>query len=282
MGSARSWQTRNLVLELPLVMGVVNVTPDSFSDGGRFSVADSAVARGLELVAAGADIVDVGGESTRPGADPVDEREELIRVEGVVRRLADEGVIVSVDTMKPTVAAAAIDAGAAIVNDVGGLGSAAMRRVVADSGVGAVIMHMQGEPRTMQRSPQYVDVVSEVLSFLRARVELAVASGVDHAQIAIDPGIGFGKTGVHNLEILAGIATFTETSHPVVVGASRKRFLGDLLGIDDPVDRDRATAILSGLMFMQDVGVVRVHDVSGSQEARVLVRAIVSNREGNK
>jgi dihydropteroate synthase len=263
-------------------MGIVNVTPDSFSDGGRFDAADSAVAHGLELAEAGADIVDVGGESTRPGADPVDEPEELARVEDVVRRLARAGVTVSIDTMKPNVAAAAIEAGAAIVNDVGGLGSEAMRRLVADSGVGAVIMHMKGEPRSMQHAPVYADVVAEVAGFLHARVELAIGDGIDPRRLAIDPGIGFGKTAAHNLKILAEIAAFTRMPHPVVVGASRKRFLGDVLGIDDPADRDRVTAILSGLMFMNSVGVVRVHDVGGSQEARALVRAIVSNREGNE
>ena len=282
MGSARSWQVRNLELELPLIMGIVNVTPDSFSDGGRFDAADHAVAHGLSLVEAGADIVDVGGESTRPGADPVSEHDEMARVEGVVSRLADAGATVSIDTMKPAVAAVAIDAGAAIVNDVGGLRDEAMRRIVAESGVGVVIMHMQGEPRTMQRAPTYDDVVGEVISFLSDQVETAVAEGVDQRRIAVDPGIGFGKTAGHNFEILARIGALTSLGHPVVIGASRKRFLGEALGIDHPVDRDRATAILSGLLFDRGVGVVRVHDVAGSHEAKALVRAIVSNREGNQ
>lgn len=282
MGSARSWQVRHLELELPLIMGILNVTPDSFSDGGRFDVADLAVAHGLSLVEAGADIIDVGGESTRPGADPVSELDELARVERVVSRLADAGVTVSIDTMKPAVATAAIEAGAMIVNDVGGLTDQAMRRVVAESGVGVVIMHMQGEPRTMQRAPTYDDVVAEVLAFLSVQIERAVADGVDPRRIAVDPGIGFGKTAAHNFEVLARVGELTQMPHPVVIGASRKRFLGEALGIDHPADRDRATAILSGMLFERGVGVVRVHDVAGSHEAKALVRAIVSNREGNQ
>ncbi len=269
------WRIRDGALEPPLVMGIVNVTPDSFSDGGLWTE-ESAVRHGLELVDAGADIVDVGGESTRPGAAPVDESEELRRVLPVVADLASEGVVVSIDSMKPTVARAAVEAGARIVNDVGGLSDPAMRDVVADSGSGVVIMHMQGEPRTMQLDPRYDDVVTDIATFFHRRLEEAHAVGIDPVSIALDPGIGFGKTLEHNLELVRRMPELTGLGHHLVVGASRKRFLGTILGIEDPQQRDRATSILSALLFERGVGIVRVHDVAGSREALSLVRAIVS------
>ncbi|MDH3251097.1 MAG: dihydropteroate synthase [Acidimicrobiia bacterium] len=269
------WQIKDGALHTPLVMGIVNVTPDSFSDGGLWR-GESAVEHGLELLEAGADILDVGGESTRPGAAPVDEAEERDRVMSVVRGLASAGAVVSIDTMKPGVAAAAIDAGARIVNDVGGLSDPAMRRVVAESGAGVVIMHMQGEPRTMQDEPVYDDVVKDIGAMLRERVDAALASGIDAAAIVLDPGIGFGKTLEHNLELIRRMPELAELGHHLLVGASRKRFLGTVLGLDDPVERDRATSILSALLFERGVGIVRVHDVAGTREALSLVRAIVS------
>lgn len=269
------WQIKDGALEMPLVMGIVNVTPDSFSDGGLWG-GRAAVQHGLELVEAGADIVDVGGESTRPGAAPVDEAEELDRVLSVVDGLASAGAIVSIDTMKPGVAAAAIGAGARIVNDVGGLSDPAMRQVVAESRAGVVIMHMKGEPRTMQDDPRYTDVVNDIGTFLRERVEHAVAAGIDPASIVVDPGIGFGKTLEHNLELVRRMPELVELGHHLLVGASRKRFLGTILGLDDPLERDRATSILSALLFERGVGIVRVHDVVGTREALSLVRAIVS------
>jgi dihydropteroate synthase len=269
------WEIKYGALQPPLVMGIVNVTPDSFSDGGLWTGSD-AVQHGLELVEAGADIVDVGGESTRPGAAPVDASEELDRVLPVVEGLASAGVILSIDTMKPTVAAAAIDAGARIVNDVGGLSDPAMRRVVADSGAGVVIMHKQGEPRTMQDDPRYEDVVKDIGSYLSDRIDEAIASGIGAARIVVDPGIGFGKTHAHNLELIRRMSEFADLGHHVLVGASRKRFLGTVLGLDDPVERDRATSILSALLLERGVGIVRVHDVAGTREALALYRAIVS------
>ena len=269
------WEIKDGALQPPLVMGIVNVTPDSFSDGGLWTGSD-AVQHGLELVEAGADIVYVGGESTRPGAAPVDASEELDRVLPVVEGLASAGVILSIDTMKPTVAAAAIDAGARIVNDVGGLSDPAMRRVVADSGAGVVIMHKQGEPRTMQDDPRYEDVVKDIGSYLSDRIDEAIASGIGAARIVVDPGIGFGKTHAHNLELIRRMSEFADLGHHVLVGASRKRFLGTVLGLDDPVERDRATSILSALLLERGVGIVRVHDVAGTREALALYRAIVS------
>lgn len=269
------WQIKDGALHTPLVMGIVNVTPDSFSDGGLWR-GESAVEHGLELLEAGADILDVGGESTRPGAAPVDEAEERDRVMSVVRGLASVGAVVSIDTMKPGVAAAAIDVGARIVNDVGGLSDPAMRRVVAESGAGVVIMHMQGEPRTMQDDPVYDDVVKDIGAILRERVDAALASGIDASAIVLDPGVGFGKTLEHNLELIRRMPELAELGHHLLVGASRKRFLGTILGLDDPVERDRATSILSALLFERGVGIVRVHDVAGTREALSLVRAIVS------
>jgi dihydropteroate synthase len=269
------WQIKDGALQMPLVMGVVNVTPDSFSDGGLWG-GNAAIRHGLELVVAGADIVDVGGESTRPGAAPVEESEELDRVLSVVDGLASAGVIVSIDTMKPGVAAAAIEAGARIVNDVGGLSDPAMRRVVAESGAGVVVMHMQGEPRTMQDDPHYDDVVDDIGAFLSERTQAAIAAGIPAASIVLDPGIGFGKTLEHNLELIRRMPELADLGHPLLVGASRKRFLGTILGLEDPLERDRATSILSALLFERGVGIVRVHDVAGSREALSLVRAIVS------
>ena len=282
MGPAASvWRIRDGELELPLVMGIVNVTPDSFSDGGLWD-GESAIRHGLELIEAGADIVDVGGESTRTGAMPVDEKSELERVLGVVEGLASAGAVVSIDSMKPGVARAALDAGARIVNDVGGLSQAEMRRVVADAGAGVVIMHMQGEPRTMQLEPTYLDVVGDIAEFFAERLTTATADGIDPATVVIDPGIGFGKTVAHNLELIRRLPELTELGPPVLVGASRKRFLGTVLDIDDPTARDRATAILSAMLFERGAGIVRVHDPAGSREALTLVRAIVSIREGNE
>ena len=270
------WQIKDGALHPPLVMGIVNVTPDSFSDGGLWH-GRSAIQHGLELVEAGADIVDVGGESTRPGAAPVEEADELARVLSVVDGLASAGAIVSIDTMKPAVAAAAIDAGARIVNDVGGLSDPAMRGVVAASAAGAVIMHMRGEPRTMQKDPHYDDVVHDIAAFLGERTEAALEAGIAAANIVLDPGIGFGKTLEHNLELIRRIPELADLGHHILVGASRKRFLGSILGLDEPVERDRATSILSALLFERGVGIVRVHDVGGTREALSLVRAIVGN-----
>jgi dihydropteroate synthase len=258
-------------------MGVVNVTPDSFSDGGRFLDADIAVAHGLALVAAGADVLDVGGESTRPGAAPVDAAEELRRVLPVVAGLAaDAGVPVSIDTTKASVAAGALDAGATIVNDVAaGRADDTMLGVVADAGVGYIAMHMLGDPRSMQEAPHYDDVVDEVGAFLVERLAAARAAGVNEASLVADPGIGFGKTVTHNLDLLARLRELVErVDAPLLVGTSRKRFLGSVLahvaGVDgtpEPDARDDGT--LASVVWALDQGarIVRVHDVRSSARA---------------
>ena len=246
----------------PLVMGVLNVTPDSFSDGGQWFDAAAAVRHGLELVAEGADLVDVGGESTRPGAEAVSAVEEARRVVDVVAALAPH-VRVSIDTRKREVAEAAVDAGATLVNDV----SASLWRVAAEAGpaVGWVAMHMQGEPQTMQAAPRYDDVVGDVRAFLVERATVARAAGVD--EVWIDPGIGFGKTLDHNLALLRRLGELVGTGFPVVVGTSRKAFLGRLTGgapVDDRLEGSVATAVWSAV---QGVGMIRVHDVDATVRA---------------
>ena len=256
-------------------MGVLNVTPDSFSDGGRHDTKDAAVAHGLELVAAGADIVDVGGESSRPGAEPVTTAVEVERVVPVVVELAGHGVVVSVDTMKHEVASAAIDAGARIVNDIGGLRDPRMVEVVAESSVGVVVMHMKGTPRSMQADPVYDDVVGEIREFLAAAAGTAIAAGVRRDSIVIDPGIGFGKSFAHNLEILRRLDEFAVLGFPIMVGTSRKAFLGRITGKERPADRDLATAATVALAVERGASIVRVHEPTLAREAAAVARAIV-------
>jgi dihydropteroate synthase len=268
----------------PLVMGIVNVTPDSFSDGGQFLDPGAAAEHGLALVDAGADLLDVGGESTRPGAEAVDTAEELRRVVPVVTRLAEEtDVPVSVDTTKGAVAIAALDAGATVVNDVSaGRVDPALLGVVADRGAAIVLMHMQGEPRTMQDEPTYDDVVDEVARFLVERVDTAERAGIDRASCCVDPGIGFGKTVQHNLALLAHLRTLVErVGVPVLVGASRKRFLGTILGdvageTGEPPPERRDDATLATVVWSLDAGarVVRVHDVGPAARAVALLEAM--------
>jgi dihydropteroate synthase len=248
-------------------MGVVNVTPDSFSDGGRFLDPALAIAHGRELVAAGADLLDIGGESTRPGAEPVAAHEELRRVVPVVEALASDGAVpVSVDTSKAVVAEAALAAGATIVNDVtAGVGDPDLFGVVAAAGAGLVVMHMQGEPRTMQRAPHYDDVTREVVEYLSIRLDAARAAGVGSDALLADPGIGFGKTVAHNVELLARLSDIVAgVGVPVVVGASRKSFLGKLTGDTDVSHRDDATLATTVWSFTQQARLVRVHDVAAS------------------
>jgi len=263
--------------ERPAVMGIVNVTPDSFSDGGRFLEADAAVAHGLELVAAGADLLDVGGESTRPGAEPVGEDEELRRVLPVVRRLAAEsGVPVSIDTSKAAVAAAALDAGASIVNDVAAAADPEMFGVVATAGAGLVVMHMQGEPRTMQTDPHYGDVVVEIGDFLLDRLAAARAAGIHAGALCADPGLGFGKTAAHNVELLARLGELVaRLDVPVLVGPSRKSFIARMLG-DDLRARDDGT--LATVVWAVDQGarIVRVHDAGAASDALSLLAVMDS------
>jgi dihydropteroate synthase len=262
------------------VMGVVNVTPDSFSDGGRYIDAGTAVAHGLELEAEGAAILDIGGESTRPGAQPVDARAELDRVLPVIEGLRERGASaqISVDTSKAAVAAAALDAGAALVNDVTALrGDAAMAELVAARGVRCCLMHMLGEPRTMQDDPHYEDVVSEVKAFLEQRLAFAVAAGIAEERILLDPGIGFGKTAAHNLELLARLDELAAIGCPVVIGTSRKSFLGRVTG--RPVDdRLAATIATNVLAYERGARVFRVHDVAPVRDALVIANATVRRR----
>jgi dihydropteroate synthase len=274
----------------PAVMGIVNVTPDSFSDGGRFLDPDDAVAHGIELAAQGADALDVGGESTRPGAAPVPADEELARVVPVVERLAAAtNVPVSVDTTKSAVARAALEAGATIVNDVSaGRLDPAILRVTADAGAGYVVMHMQGEPRTMQVDPRYDDVVAEVGDFLVERIEFARAAGVGPGAMAADPGIGFGKTVEHNLQLLAGLrALAARVEVPVMVGTSRKTFIGRVLARatgapeDLPVDQ-REEGTLATVVWAVERGasIVRVHDVLPAVRAVRLLDAMQAAEAG--
>lgn len=256
-----------------LVMGVVNVTPDSFSDGGRWLEPDSAITQGLRLVAQGADLIDVGGESTRPGAARVPAEEELRRVLPVVAELAAAGVVVSVDTMRAEVADAALDAGALIVNDVsGGLADPRMASLVADSRVPFIAMHWRAPSDTMELRAHYDDVVTEVVTELSARLGALVAAGADPRQVLLDPGLGFAKQTHHNWLLLAHLDQVLALGRPAVVGASRKRFLGSVLagsdGVPVPVEaRDEATSAISALAAAAGAWCVRVHEVAGSVAA---------------
>ncbi|GGZ85341.1 dihydropteroate synthase [Streptomyces echinoruber] len=266
------------------VMGVVNVTPDSFSDGGRWFDTTAAVKHGLDLVAQGADLVDVGGESTRPGATRVDEAEELRRVVPVVRGLASEGVTISVDTMRASVAAQALAAGATLVNDVsGGLADPDMVPVVADAGVPFVVMHWRGLLRGETVKGVYDDVVTEVVDELRARVEAVLAGGVAADRVIVDPGLGFSKDAEHDLALLAHLDRLLALGHPLLVAASRKRFLGRVLagpdGTPPPArERDAATAAVSALAAQAGAWAVRVHEVRATADAVRVVRAVQQAR----
>jgi dihydropteroate synthase len=257
------------------LMGVVNVTPDSFSDGGLYLDAEAAIAHGRELVAAGAGILDVGGESTRPGAEPVEAEEELRRVVPVIRGLIDCGCELSVDTSKAQVAAAALDAGAAIVNDVTALrGDPGMATVCAERGATVVLMHMLGEPRTMQDDPRYEDVVAEVKGFLAGRLESAVAAGIAEERVWLDPGIGFGKTAAHNMELLRRLGELRELGRPLVIGTSRKSFIGKVDG-SAAGERLGGTIASSVLAAAEGAAVLRVHDVAEVGQALAVAAAIL-------
>jgi dihydropteroate synthase len=275
-----AWRCRDHTFPLgvrTLVMGIVNVTPDSFSDGGMLSTTEEAVAHGVQLAADGADILDIGGESTRPGADAVPLDQELARVVPVVTGLAEAApthVALSVDTRRPDVARAALDAGASIVNDVTAGRDPAMFDAVRAAGAGLVLMHMLGDPATMQDDPRYDDVVADVRDFLAARIGAAVAAGVPRDHVCVDPGLGFGKTLEHNLALLRAIAAFEQLRTPVLVGASRKRFIGELTGVEDPIDRVEGTAGTVAWCAANGVDVVRVHDVLAMARVVRVVDAI--------
>jgi len=262
------------------VMGVLNVTPDSFSDGGRFADADRALAHAREMAAAGADIIDIGGESTRPGAEPLSEEEELRRIIPLIERLSAElSIPISVDTYKSAVAIKALQAGASIVNDISGLRfSPDMARVVADFGAALVIMHIRGTPRTMQQDPVYDDVVDEIRSYLEKGVEIAVNGGVDREKVLIDPGIGFGKTLQHNLELLDRLNELRAIGRPILLGTSRKKFIGTVLEIPEPDQRVDGTAATVAIGIERGACVVRVHDVKRMVQVAQMTDAIVNGK----
>ena len=265
----------------PLVMGVLNVTPDSFSDGGQFATVDAAVAQAEAMAAAGADLIDVGGESTRPGSLPVAADEQIKRVVPVIRRIANLPVTISIDTTRAAVAEAALDAGAAMVNDISaGRDDAELLRRVARRGVPVVLMHMQGTPLTMQEAPHYRDVVAETIQFLRERVAAAQAVGVELSKILLDPGIGFGKTMEHNLELLRRQCEFLALGRPLVIGASRKGFIGRITGEAEPSRRLFGTAASVAVAVANGAAIVRVHDVGPMVQVVRMTRAIVEQSSG--
>lgn len=258
-----------------LVMGILNVTPDSFSDGGEFFDADKAVARGLEMVQQGASILDVGPESTRPGAAPVSADEQIRRAVPVIRRLRQQTAIpVSIDTRDAAVAEAALDAGASMLNDITALNDEAMAQLAARCKVPVILMHMQGTPETMQQAPKYDDVVAEVLEFLMERAKYAEALGIPKEWIIVDPGIGFGKTTEHNLCLLKRLELFADLGYRLLVGPSRKRFIGQLTGRDNPADRIAGTAAAVALAAIKGASIVRVHDVAEMVDVVRIIRAV--------
>lgn len=267
-----------LSLDRPRIFGIINVTPDSFSDGGDTFDVGIAIRRGQEMIENGADVLDIGGESTRPGAKPVTEEEEISRTEPVVRALADMGAIVSIDTRRAKVMATAIDAGAAIVNDVTALtGDPESIEVVSTSRKSVVLMHMQGDPSTMQENPYYDDPAMEIFDFLQKRILACQESGIDINQIAVDPGIGFGKTLDHNLDILNKLDHYRDISNPVMLGASRKSFIGKISPSKTPKDRipGSIAAVLSA--WANGVQLFRVHDVAETRQALDVWQAIEKN-----
>jgi len=273
------WQCGRFRLDYsrPLLMGVVNVTPDSFSDGGRFLDPQQAIAHAQRLIEEGADLIDIGGESTRPGAQPVDAADELGRVLPVLRALRDAPVPVAVDTVKPQVMQAAIAEGASVINDVNALRSPSALETAAACGVGVCMMHMQGEPRTMQAAPHYEDVVGEVRGFLLERMDAAVATGISRERIAIDPGFGFGKTAGHNLELLRNLDRLAELGAPVLVGLSRKSMLGGITG-RPALERLPASIAAALLAVQHGARIVRVHDVAATRDALAVLAAVGSKR----
>lgn len=274
------WKVGNRTVDLSrrgMIMGVLNVTPDSFSDGGEFFSTDKAVEHGLRMAKEGAQIIDVGGESTRPGSEAVSTEEELRRAIPVIERLRDRiDVLISIDTSKSKVAEAALDAGASIINDVsGGRNDEAMMPLAAKRHAAFIIMHMQGDPRTMQVDPRYGDVVGEVADFFRQQYARALESKIDPMAIAFDPGIGFGKTLAHNLDLIGNFSRLRTHERPLVVGVSRKAFLSKIVGSTDMEDRMAATVALTALLRERGANVLRVHDVKPNVQALRATEAIL-------
>lgn len=276
--TCNTWRLRTKTLTFgrtPAIMGIVNVTPDSFSDGGKFFDAAKAVEHGLKLADEGAAILDIGGESTRPYSEPVDAEEERNRVVEVIRELAKQTKIpISIDTSKATVARAAIDAGAEIINDVTGLeGDPAMLSLAVETGVGVCAMHMQGTPQTMQDNPSYGDVVSEIFEYLQQRKTALLDDGIELEKICLDPGIGFGKTHAHNLELVAAAERFHQLECPILVGHSRKGFIGKAIG-DKTADRTAGTVAASLQLAQKAIQILRVHDVAETKSALAVFDAV--------
>lgn len=257
----RQWQCGKFVFQLdrPLIMGIINITPDSFSDGGQFTSADQAIAHGVQMLEEGADILDIGGESTRPNASPVDADTEKYRVLPVIEQLAKQGAAVSADTMKPEVMKSALASGACILNDVCGFGSKESVAVAANSDCGTVIMHMKGKPQTMQQNPHYDDVVQEVANFLKERAQALIGAGVAESRICLDPGIGFGKSLEHNTTLLRNLPQLA-AGHPMLVGVSRKSWLGAISGCENAEDRDPISAVCSAFLSFKGAHILRVHN----------------------
>ena len=275
---ATRWKIGGNVIDLTnraLIMGVLNVTPDSFSDGGEFLTAEAAVTHGLAMAQSGADIIDIGGESTRPGSMRVASEEEMERVLPVIEQLARTITLpISIDTSKTQVARAAIERGATIINDITGGRDPEMFALAAEKQAALIIMHMQGTPETMQRAPTYADVVGEVTDFFRQRYDAAIRSGIDPLCIAFDPGIGFGKTVAHNLDLLANLSRLQVEHRPLVVGVSRKSFLGKISG--QPDGRESATVAMTSLLRERGAHILRVHDVAANAQALRATEALIA------
>lgn len=268
---------RILKLDRPRVMGIVNVTPDSFSDGGEHGTVEAAIAHGLRLAEEGADVLDIGGESTRPGADEVPLEEELRRAIPVIERLAKETALpISIDTSKPEVMRAAVAAGAGMINDVYALRREGALDAAAALGVPVVLMHMLGEPRSMQDAPEYDDVVADVHRFLAERIFAAEMAGIEKKRMVVDPGFGFGKTGAHNLALLAQLQRFTELGVPVLAGFSRKQTIGDLTGRADPHDRIHGSVAAALIAAQRGAMLLRVHDVAATVDALKVWNAVAA------
>ncbi|MEE8351085.1 MAG: dihydropteroate synthase [Rhodospirillales bacterium] len=264
-----------LSLTQPRILGIINVTPDSFSDGGEAYAPEDALKRGKEMLAAGADILDVGGESTRPGAKPISADDEISRVLPVIEGLAGMGALVSIDTRRAPVMHSAIKAGAVIINDVSALtGDKDSLVVVANSGLPVILMHMQGDPGTMQDHPQYDDAAKDVYHYLADRIQACEAAGIDRGRIAVDPGIGFGKTLAHNLDILGRLSLYNDLGVTVMLGASRKSFIGKISAGDDPKDRLGGSIAACVAAYRQGVRLFRVHDVAETRQALAVFQAI--------
>ena len=262
----------------PVLVGILNVTPDSFSDGGEFLDHGKAVARASAMLDEGAHVVDIGGESTRPGSAPVSLEEEIGRVVPVIQAILDErpDAVISIDTYRAQTAEAAIEAGASIINDVSALrGDGRMAKLVAEAGCPVILMHMQGEPKTMQQNPRYENVVREVRDFLRERAEHAISAGVEPENIVLDPGIGFGKTAEHNLALLHRLRAIADLGFPVLVGASRKGFVGSITGSEDVRERVFGTVATTVLAYERGATLFRVHDLRANREALAMAEAVL-------